>query len=78
MISNICEAFGCTTTQAKQEDPALVRAVFDYRNAQTALEWMQEVAQGGEAGERAAKRLEAHPELGNLLLEMHRAQQESS
>lgn len=36
MISEICEAFGCTPDVAEQQDEGAVRAIMDYRALKTA------------------------------------------
>lgn len=48
------------------QDWALVQAILDYRNAKAAVEMM--------ADQKGREELAKHPDLGNLLVEMHRAQ----
>lgn len=66
-VSEICEAFGCPPDVAERQDPRLVRAVIDYRNAKQAIAWFND-------GERGQEQLAKYPELGTLLLELVRAQ----
>lgn len=66
-MSEVCSSFGCTPTEAMRQDWTLVCAVLDYRNAQAAIELFN-------AGSKGIEQLGKHPELGQLLLEMHRAQ----
>lgn len=41
-ISEVCEAFGCTPAEAEQQDPELVRRIFDVRNAEYGKKLMAE------------------------------------
>jgi hypothetical protein len=66
-VSEICSAFGCTPSEAERQDGVLVSRILDYRNAKAAIDLLN----GGQAG---AAELMKHPELADLLLEMHRAQ----
>jgi hypothetical protein len=65
-VSEICEAFSCTPAEAEAQDWRLVRRVFDYRNARSAIDLFNQ--------KNGAAELAKHPHLGSLLLEMHRAQ----
>ena len=53
--------------EAERQDWQKVRAILDYRNAKAAVEMFNDAKNG-------AGQLAKHPELMQLLLEMHRAQ----
>jgi hypothetical protein len=66
-VSGICEAFGCAPDVAERQNWQTVKAILEYRAAKAAVDM---VNQGNSGMEELAK----HPSLGNLLVEMHRAQ----
>ncbi len=67
MISEVCEAFTCTPSEAERQDPQLVRRILTYRNAKLARDWLNDT-QHGQAN------LQAHPHLITLVREMLEAQ----
>ncbi len=70
ILSAVCEAFGCPPDVAARQDPALVRAVLDYRNAHTARDLYDAPDKA-----RAFATLARNPELSLLLARMRRAQE---
>ena len=68
MVSHVCEAFNCTPDVAERQDWALVQAILDYRAARLAVDLMND-------GSRGYEQLVKRPELQDILLRMHRAQQ---
>jgi len=63
----ICAAFDCPPDVAERQDWPKVEAILEYRTAEAAVAL---VNQGGEA----LKALGANPAMGNLLVELHAAQ----
>lgn len=63
----MCEAFGCTPSEAMQQDWALVRRILDYRNARTAVDVFNQ-------GRKGVETMQRYPVLAQILVEMHRAQ----
>lgn len=66
-MSVVCDTFGCTPDVARRLDWRDVRAILDYRNAQAAIDLFN---QGG----KGLAELQRHPHLGQLLVDLHRAQ----
>lgn len=69
LLSEICEAFGCTPDVAADQDYEEVMAILDYRNARTALTLFRMKDR-----KAAFERLAAEPELSKLIGRMQRAQ----
>lgn len=67
LISAICAEFGCTPTEAQQQDALLVEQVMTYRRARDAVSLFN-------GGKKGAAELQQHPELLDLLLDLSRAQ----
>lgn len=66
-LSAVCESFGCTPEDAERQDSVLVRAILDYRNARWAVDAFNDRQHG-------AATMQRNPHLGNLLVEMLKAQ----
>jgi len=69
LLSAICEAFGCTPSQALSEDWDTVHRVLEYRAAQAAVDTFNQKDR-----KTAFKRLEQNPGLAEILARMQRAQ----
>lgn len=66
-MSAVCATFACPPDVAERQPWPLTQHVIDYRNAETAIGLFNQGRRGFDALARA-------PELGRLLLAMHRAQ----
>ncbi|MFH0900677.1 MAG: hypothetical protein V2A73_08625 [Pseudomonadota bacterium] len=69
ILAEVCQAFGCTPSEAEGQDWLTVQRVMDYCNARAALGLFN-------GDEEAKAELAKHPDLVGLLLELHRAQEE--
>lgn len=65
----VCEAFGCTPLEAKEQDWHEVQAILDYRAAERARDLFNSPNKS-----QAFDELKANPYLTELLSRMHRAQ----
>jgi hypothetical protein len=66
MVSEVCEAFGCTPDEALRQDWGLVTAIFDYRAANQAVKSFND--------KDGFTVLERNPQLIEVLARMARAQ----
>lgn len=69
-MSAVCEAFHCTVEEAERQDWTKVRAVLDYRSAETAVELFNSKDKSA-----SFDVLARNPQLTEVLAKMTRAQQ---
>ncbi len=68
MISTICEVFGCTPSEAEQQDLTLVHAIMEYRDAREVLRIQDE------GSDFEKQWLVEHPGMAASLHSLHEAQ----